>query len=288
MIAILGATGYIGRSLARTIAIDHETPLVLFARDPAALANESWPAHVRIQSLADFQAGHFELVINAIGAGDPVRVAKLDVEILSVTQAWDERVLATMGQRTRYVFLSSGAVHKTTPDQSDAEGAIPSYTLSKRQAEIRHRAMVERPILDIRIFGYADASINQNGTFFLAELARSVATRQPFATTSQDMIRDYAGARELHALINCWGASDPVNHALDLYTKAPLSKLKLLDVVAARYGLNIDYSRSINAGPSGAKAVYAPVSRAAAALGYVPARDSTQIVLDTLDAIASV
>jgi len=287
MIAILGATGYIGRSLARTFAIDHEMPLVLFARNPAALANEPWPAHVSHRSLADFQAGDFGLVINAIGAGDPARVAKLGTEILSVTQAWDERVLATMGQRTRYMFLSSGAVHTATSEQPGAVGVLAPYTSSKLQAEIRHRAMADRPILDIRVFGYADASIDQGGAFFLAELARSVATRVPFVTTSQDMVRDYAGASELRALIDCWSASTPVNQALDLYTKAPLSKLKLLDVVAARYGLNIDYSKSVSESPTGAKAVYAPASRAAAALGYAPTRDSTEVVLAMLDAIAS-
>jgi nucleoside-diphosphate-sugar epimerase len=287
MIAILGATGYIGRSLARTIAIDDEMPLVLFARNPAALANETWPSHVNHRSLADFHAGDFDLVINAIGAGDPARVAKLGAEILSVTEIWDERVLAVIGQGTRYVFLSSGAVHTASPGQPGAVGAIAPYTLSKLQAEIRHRARADKPILDVRVFGYADASIDRSGAFFLAELARSVATRQPFATTSQDMVRDYAGAHELHALIECWRASAPVNQALDLYSKAPLSKLKLLDVVAVRYDLNIDYSKSVSESPAGAKAVYTPASRAAAALGYVPGRDSTEIVLGMLDAIAS-
>lgn len=282
MIAILGATGYIGRSLARKMAIDNETPLALFARNPASLASETWPAHVTLRSAVDFQTGDFDLVINAIGAGDPGRVARMGAEILAVTQAWDERVLSTMGPRTRYVFLSSGAVH----DKSKPAASLAPYTLSKLAAEARHRALANRPILDIRVFGYADASINQNGTFFLAELARSVATRQPFVTTAQDMVRDYAGARELHALIACWRASGAANQTLDLYTKAPLSKLKLLDVVAPRYGLNIAYSTSVAGSPTVAQPVYAPTSRAAAALGYLPARDSTEVVLDMLDAIA--
>jgi len=286
MIAILGATGYIGRSLARDMAAGDETALALFARDPAALAHETWPTHVSLRRLADFHAGDFSLVINAIGAGDPGRVASMGAEILDVTQAFDERVLSTLGPGTRYVFLSSGAAH-TLPDGAATAGPLPPYTVSKLQAEARHRAMADRAILDLRIFGYADRCISQTGSFFLAELARSVATGQPFVTNRADMVRDYAGARELGALIRCWWASPGANQALDLYTRAPLSKIDLLSIVAPRYGLEIAYTTSLTDSPTGAKPVYAPTSRAAATLGYLPHRDSTAIVLDTLDAIAA-
>src|SRR5262245_18836094 len=105
MIAILGATGYVGRSLARVLAVGRPGPVNLFARNPAALG-EHWPAHVQCRGLADFNAGEFELVINAIGAGDPMRVKELASAILDVTYVWDQRVLEMMTSETRYVFLS--------------------------------------------------------------------------------------------------------------------------------------------------------------------------------------
>jgi len=60
VIAILGATGYIGRSLAREISSSAAEPLVLFARRPDALADAAWPAHVSIQPLDRFRAGEFD------------------------------------------------------------------------------------------------------------------------------------------------------------------------------------------------------------------------------------
>ena len=110
MIAILGATGYIGRSLARRLAQTGER-LVLYARNPSRLADEGWPAHVGLCAVADFDASSFNLVVNAIGAADPARIDALGAEILDVTLAWDQRVLTTMGPETRYAFLSSGAVY---------------------------------------------------------------------------------------------------------------------------------------------------------------------------------
>lgn len=298
MIAILGATGYIGSSLARKMAGDEQGPLVLFARNPTLLANEVWPAHVSHHSLADFHAGSFDLVINAIGAGDPGRVARMGAEIFEVTRAWDQRVMSTMAPRTRYVFLSSGAVYGSSFEQAvgidstlclpvNQLGEVPPYTLCKICAEACHRCAANRAILDLRVFGYADRSISRSGSFFLAELARSIATGLPFVTPPNDMVRDYAGVHELHALIRCWLDSGGPNCALDLYTKAPVSKLKLLEVVAPRYGLKIVYSERTEGNLTGAKSVYASTFHAAAEIGYTPTRTSTEVVLDTLDALAA-
>src|SRR6516164_2464335 len=99
VIAILGATGYIGRSLAKEIVRANVGPLWLFARDPAKLADGVWPSSVRVQSLDTFDTSHFTLVINAIGAGDPARIRDLGASLVAVSDAWDKRILGTMNER---------------------------------------------------------------------------------------------------------------------------------------------------------------------------------------------
>src|SRR5215211_7870558 len=111
MKAILGATGTIGRSLARKWATYDTDEVVLFVRKPEALALEAWPAHISVRQIEDFSAGEFDLVLNAIGAGDPGRISAMGQEVLEITQRWDDRVLWTMSSKTRYVFLSSGIVY---------------------------------------------------------------------------------------------------------------------------------------------------------------------------------
>ena len=291
MIAILGATGYVGNSLARRYAETDARPLVLFARSPQRLRDQTWPDRVRVEDLRGLDAAEFSLVINAIGAGDPSRVAAAGDAIVELTQYWDSALLAAMNPLTRYVFLSSGAVYGGAGAVADAQLVVsinadrplPPYLAAKLLAELRHRNLPERAILDLRIFGYADPSISLDDRFFLAELARSIVRSEPFVTSPDDMVRDYAAALELKALIDCWEAADAPNGPADLYTSAPVRKLELLDAARGRYGLQVVTSASSFANPTGAKPYYASTWRRAGEFGYTPQRSSLQIVLDMLD-----
>jgi nucleoside-diphosphate-sugar epimerase len=296
VIAILGATGYIGRSLAREISSSAAEPLVLFARRPDALADAAWPGHVSIQPLDRFRAGEFDIVVNAIGAGAPSKVAALGPDILGLTRIWDERVLETMGAETGYVFLSSGAVYGSgfdRPVDEDSELSIPvnrlesvsAYGLAKLYAEAGHRIRADLAILDVRVFGYADISVPLASRFFLADLVRSVARRETLITSPDPMVRDYVGARELRALIDCWRAAKRPNAALDVYSRAPVDKQALLDLAASRYGLKIRMAETAQS-PTGAKPVFASSFRAAADIGYAPQRSSFDIVAEVLDEAA--
>jgi nucleoside-diphosphate-sugar epimerase len=294
VIGVLGATGYVGASLARVLAAGSREPLVLFARRPDVLRGERWPTHVSVEAVSDFSAERFDLIINAIGAGAPARVARLNSEILDITLAWDNRVLTTMSDRTHYVFLSSGAIYGggfSEPVDEESElvlpvnrlESVPPYTLAKLQAEIRHRQLARRPILDLRIFGYADVAIPLDSGFFLADLVRCVARGEIFVTSPVPMVRDYAGAIELAAIVGCWRAAGAANMAVDLYTEKPVSKHELLTLASARFGLEVHYAKNTNS-PTGAKAVFASNCRKAAALGYRPTRSSMDIVLSILEA----
>jgi nucleoside-diphosphate-sugar epimerase len=296
MIAILGATGTLGLSLAHEFAADPRG-LVLFARHPDRLANEPFAASVGVCPLGEFKAADFDLVINAIGAGDPGRVAAIGAEILEITDRWDGRVLDTMDARTRYVFLSSGAVHGS--DLSEPVGGdsrlsipvndravVPPYIMAKILAEARHRHLLNRSILDLRVFAYADATLPRDGHFFLCELARSIGSQLPFKTSATDMVRDYASRTEVAAMIRCWEAAGARNTPLDVYTRAPARKSDILRLAQERFGIEIDYCADIAHSGTAEKPFYASLDRAAAALGYTPERTALEVVTDYLDGIA--
>jgi nucleoside-diphosphate-sugar epimerase len=296
MIAILGATGTLGLSLAHEFAADPRG-LLLFARHPDRLANERFASAVGVCPLEEFKAANFDLVINAIGAGDPGRVAALGAGILEITNRWDGRVLDTMDARTHYVFLSSGAVYG--PDHSGPVGgdsrpsipvddrtAVSPYTMAKILAEARHRHLSNRSILDLRVFAYADAALPRDGRFFLCELARSIGSQVPFKTSATDMVRDYAGRTEVAAMIRCWEAAGARNTPLDVYTKAPARKSDILRLAHERYGIEIDYCADVTPSGTGEKPFYASLNHAAAALGYNPERTALEVVTDYLDGIA--
>jgi nucleoside-diphosphate-sugar epimerase len=297
VIAVLGATGYVGRSLARLLT-DERRPVTLFARDLRKLAGHGWPSDVQLRELNQFDAAGFDLVVNAIGAGDPARVKSIGSKILDITESWDRRVMQTMAARTRYVFLSSGAVYGSSFNRPvDANStlcvpvnsiaSVPAYTTAKLQAELSHRAAGERAILDLRIFGYADPAIDLDGTFFLAELARAVQSGGVFVTSPDDMVRDYAGVRELWGLIDGWQQAGSPNCPLDLYTAAPASKHDILKACTARYGLRIEYVAEAGSPAAGARRFYASQYRAAENFGFKPERDTIRVLTDTIDAIVA-
>jgi nucleoside-diphosphate-sugar epimerase len=296
MIAILGATGTLGLSLAHEFAADPRG-LVLFARHPDRLANQPFTSPVGVCPLGEFKAADFDLVINAIGAGDPGRVAAVGAGILEITDRWDGRVLDTMAARTRYVFLSSGAVYGADRSEpvggdsrlsipADDRAVVPPYIMAKILAEARHRHLSDRLILDLRVFAYADAALPRDGRFFLCELARSIGSQVPFKTSATDMVRDYAGRTEVAAMIRCWEAAGARNTPLDVYTKAPARKSDILRLAHERFGIEIDYCADIAHSGTGEKPFYASLNRAAAALGYTPERTALEIVTDYLDGIA--
>lgn len=298
MIAVLGATGYVGRSVARAFAARDLRPLVLFARDPARLKFEACPEHVTMQPLTSFHARDFDLVINCIGAGDPARVAKAGTDLLDVTECWDKRVLETLREDAKYVFLSSGAIYGARFGEgvkADTNLAVPvnnlselsPYVLAKLIAEFRHRTNANLHILDLRLFAYADPSIPQNGTYFLADLARSVRHRIPFATHDLDFVRDYAGSDELHALISAWESAGAPSGPADVYTLAPISKFEILEEVKRRYRIDVQLRRSKNEDSQGIKLVYASHFKVAAGFEYAPRRTSLEVVRATLDAISA-
>ena len=154
-------------------------------------------------------------------------------------------------------------------------------------AQLRHRAAGERAILDLRIFGYADPAIDLDGTFFLAELARAVRNKGIFVTSPDEMVRDYAGVRELWALIDGWQQAGSPNCPLDLYTAAPASKRDILKACTARYGLKIEYGADAGSPAAGARRFYASQYRAAENFGFKPERDTVRVLTDTIDAIVA-
>ena len=291
-IAVLGATSQIARDYIGRAAVT-DARLALYARDPARvdawLAGQGLAGRFEVASLECFADGEHAAVLNFIGVGDPARAVAMGAGIFDATRRWDDAVLGYLARSpaTRYIFLSSGAVYgdafdaPVTRDSAarfpvNALGAQHWYGLAKLAAEAGHRAEAGRSIIDLRVFNYISGTADIAARFLVTDCARAIRDGQVFATTEQDMVRDYLGPDDFHRLVAaCLAAPAGTNAAADAHTRAPIAKAALLELLASGFGLDYRYTGTggaVNA--TGAKPHYHSLDRTAGDWGYAPALDS--------------
>lgn len=304
VIAILGASGQIGRGLALELGRNPRHQLRLFTRRPdefratATALRLLRPAIDEVRPLDRLSDDGFDAIINAAGDGERAKQIALGAEIFRITEAIDAQVTAYLSRfpDTLYFFLSTGAVYgfdaawPVRPDDvlpsSIAEpDPINFYPLAKLAAEARHRAQKGR-IYDIRIFGYFSRFIPLGGSFFLSDLATAVVNHTTFRTTPVDMVRDYIDQAELAGLVEVFLNIRPEKGAYDVYSRAPVGKLELLKRLRRDFALSVSFEPLPTADPVHLPKPAAPTEcRRAAAAGHTPRRTSIEIVTAELRAL---
>ena len=115
-IAILGATGYIGRSLALALANDPHAKLVLFVRDleqaEVMLGALGLPKTVQIRHISTLLRQKVDVVVNATGIGSPRALLSNARAVFEVTESMDALVMAYCERYpgVRVFNISTGAV----------------------------------------------------------------------------------------------------------------------------------------------------------------------------------
>ena len=287
-IAILGATGQIGRALTDYYARRANVHLDLFSRRPHETA-DAYVGHSGMthRDLHELDLASADIVINAIGIGDPARVPEEGRNIYNLTIQVEDAIDQALAGNSRCltVFVSSGAVYgelvKNARVNTSATHPINSlraadwYGLSKLAAEVRHRAQDERRIVDIRVFGFLSSHLNLKAAYFMSGVYRSLLSGSKFITTGVDMTRDYIGAKELVSIIDAAAKQTQINTPLDTYTKLPAGKFEILRRLE-RLGLRWQVSNDKAEAPD--RINYFSEYRKAETIGYHPERSSADVV----------
>lgn len=295
-IAILGATGYIGRSLLNECVSRDLWDVVPFSRDTEHAA-EVWGRYniattVSARTYADFLRSRFDIVINATGVGDPRTIKENPASISAATHAIDSLLLEYLALHpdTRVFSISTGAIfglnagaHKTEHTSSmfrpDALGAGEIYALAKLSSEAVHRTSSQYSITDLRVYAFFSRFVDLKGAFFLSEVAASLWHGRELLTSPEDMIRDYATGRELLDTILFLYKKPPGNRAFDLRSKAPAAKFAMLYRFRDAFGLRFKVAEgSADVSPTGRKMEYCSASRALERMGFAPRETSLELV----------
>ena len=276
-IAILGATSQIAGDFIVRAAGQHT--LFLYARQPGPVRG------FQALPFSEFGKLSYDAVINFVGAGDPAKIKELGTAIFDITQEFDALALDFIKKNPacRYIFLSSGVASgkdflTEASEMTKWLTDVPSlaaqdyYSAAKFQAEARHRALPDLPIVDIRLFNYFSCTSDTAARFFITDLIRSIRDKTVFKTSSDIMVRDYMHPADFYQFVELLLTAPPFNRAVECYSRAPVDKITLLKEMKVRLGLQYEVSEErpalVNA--TGSKPYYYSTDRAAADFGYKP------------------
>ena len=306
-VAILGATSQIAKDLVQMFAERSSHELALYARRPDVVAQ--WTTRVGLAgryAVADFAAfgpdEHFDAILNFVGVGDPARAAAMGATIFDVTLKYDELALDYVRQHPdcRYLFLSSGAAYGASfdaPADENTKAVIPInhlqpqdwYGVAKLHAECRHRALAHSPIVDIRVFNYFSHTQDMEARFLMTDIVRAIRTNTVLKTSAADMVRDYLHPSDFFGLVSAILALPATNAAVDCYSKAPIDKNTLLNILQAKFGLKFDVVQTVaGVNATGSKPKYYSLNKRADDFSYQPGLTSLEGILKEMSIIFNI
>ncbi|WP_019635703.1 NAD-dependent epimerase/dehydratase family protein [Paenibacillus fonticola] len=295
-VAILGATGHIGKNVTKSLCEKNDYLIFAFARSQDKLSlflsENNMRNKVVVKEFNQFNNNTYDVVINCIGIVSSEEISQNPYNIFKVTEEFDNLVISYIqtSPNTKYINLSSGAIYGTDYSESASLNKklildINSltikdyYGISKLNMEAKHRSLADYNIVDLRIFSFFSRFIDRKSTFFLTDVLNCLEQKKVLKTSSEDMVRDYVHPEDLINLIELCIQKSSINYAYDVFSVKPVSKFELLDYFIQNHELkveikNIEKSVSI----TGLKSNYYTLNTSAIDIGYSPQYDSLQSV----------
>jgi nucleoside-diphosphate-sugar epimerase len=297
-LAVLGATGHVGKALVSEFASD-ECEIAAFARSrcrlEAFLSSEGLVGRVHPVEIDDFGDEPFDLVVDCVGMTDPRDFGPGGRDLLALTERTDE-ILIRHAERhpgSRYVYMSSGAAYLSDFNEpagvdNSPPSVLPSgvraqdlYGFAKAASERRHRGADRIAIVDLRLFGFLSRFVDVEGGYLMSEVVRCLRSGRTLVTDDVDVVRDYVSSNDLASLVRAIAAAPHFNGALDVYSAAPARKSEILATLTSRFGLSYTVEpEALVASGTGRKPCYYSTDHSAARFGYVPRSTTLQCVVD--------
>lgn len=295
-IAILGASGHIGKNLVLKLSESNWHDLFAFGRSPEKISfflkqENISRKNIHCLHLDDFAKHHVDVIINAIGIGSPRQLINLarkesssfkDSDIFTITNTFDDLVINYLRahQETLYINLSSGAVygkdftHPVTQETKlNFDATAPThedfYGLTKLHTETKHSYMKMLKIVDLRLFNFFSRYIDLNAHFLVSDIISSIQKNTVFETPQNDLIRDFVHPDDLANLILLC-VKHQKSGCYDVYSQKPISKFEMLEWFQLQFGLKYSIKNIKVETATGLKKNYFSKNHAAIAIGYEP------------------
>jgi nucleoside-diphosphate-sugar epimerase len=243
------------------------------------------------RDLVSLSKSKCDVLINCIGIGDPGKLMSAIGDFFTVTERFDTFAIDYLlsNPKTLYINFSSGAAYCSdfnTPvdDATTSKIMINSikpehyYGITKLYGEIKHRALKELNIVDLRIFGYFSRFIDLRSKYLITDVINAINKREILQTSSIDIYRDYIHPSDLFQAIQMIISKGHRNESYDIVSKSPISKFKLFEFFEKQYGLQYQIVKTAGVQATGTKYYYYSVSNKLKKLGWKPNYTSAQVI----------
>ena len=270
-VAIIGSKSWIAGDLAKRLPYN----LHLFHRG----------------NMGEFGTQKYDVIINCIGnARDP--------NIVETTVKFDSMIIDYMQNvpDTKYIFFSSGAAYSFdfgspvdwhSPAVVDINQIPNRYASAKLMAELRHRALPDLPIVDVRLFSYFSETVSPEAGLLMSQVVKCIQNKLRMNVQTDLMIRDYIGADDLANLVRKIIEAPAVNMVIDVVSKETASVNELVAEMMERYSLKVvrEAPQESLKSTTGLKPRYYSENRAYEHFGWEPTLTSLETIILGMDKI---
>ena len=147
---MFGANSQIASDLVYLLSSNPDYYFYLFSRNK--FSGKEKKINVEFERYENFFSHNYDLVLNFIGAGDPLKAKSFNENFFLEVQEYDNLIIKYLNKYTdtKYVYFSSGAVYGSdfsSPVCKDTDSIVKIskntnlnwYSLSKVFHEIQHR-----------------------------------------------------------------------------------------------------------------------------------------------------
>lgn len=287
-IAILGATSHIAKGLIYNFNRKETNKLFLFARSidrlREFLKSIECGETFHLKRFDELNIERYDVIINCIGMSSALDFKERVSSYFRLTEQFDNLVLDYINDHsdTLYINFSSGAAYGTDfrvpVDESTYSrwdinhiSEADYYGIAKLNSEVKHRALKDLNIVDLRVFGYFSRFIDLKSRFLLTEIISCTKENKEFITGPDNIVRDYVHPKDLFELLDKCIERHRLNDVFDVYSLKPVSKFEIIEYFQKEYGLEYIINNGfISSSATGSKENYYSISKRAGKISYSP------------------
>ena len=302
-IAILGSTSHIAKGLIYNFLQSGEFSLHLYIRSSDkvdkvrrflnAIEKTAGKECVIHKGYNDFLKCSYDIVINCIGVGTLSKLQGDYTKYFTVTEEYDNLVIGYLYNRhpdALYIGFSSGAIYGReflVPVREDTVNCIrvnhitpeDYYSITRLNAEAKHRAIKNLRIIDLRLFSYFSRFVDLTDNYFIVEVINCILNKKVLKTDNMNIVRDYVHPKDLFSVIRKCIEVGKINGAFDVASVKPVEKWEILDYFSSEYSLKYKIIPSLNyVSPTGSKNIYCSTYNNTTRLGYKPTFSSMDTI----------